>query len=262
MLNNIIFLLKKYEEPDAEALLPAAVLDALPESPEGALVVTDDERTMRKLRESGFAVVFCSDGEKYVVGAEYVVESAAALDYEYANTAYCRMKGLPLTVLETGRTVVRELCTDDLAELYALYDDDAVREFIGPLMDYEREKKAVESYIHNMYSLYGFGLWAVTERESGRLIGRAGISIREIGGESRTELGYLIARDYRRRGYAFEVCCAIKKYAFERLGTETLYIVTRADNTASVKTAEKLGFGRPSLSAVNGCEYMIFQCKE
>ncbi|MBD5157631.1 MAG: GNAT family N-acetyltransferase [Butyrivibrio sp.] len=262
MLNSIIFLLKKYEEPDADALLPAVLLEGLPESPEGALVVTDDERTMREAEESGFAVVFCSNGEKYVDGADYVVESAAALDYGYANTAYCRMKGLPLTVLETPRTVVRETCADDLPELYAIYDDDAAREFTEPLMEYEREKSFIESYIHNMYGFCGFGLWSVTERESGKLIGRAGISIREIDGENRTELGYLIAREYRRRGYAFEVCRAIKEYAFERLGTETLYIVTRADNTASVKTAEKLGFGKPSLSVTDGCEYMIFQCKE
>lgn len=262
MLNSIIFLLNKYEEPDIDALSPAEVVYALPESPKEALVVTDDEGKFRKVKEDGFAAVFCSDGEKYIDGADYVAESAAAIDYDYANTAYCRMKGMPLTVLETARTVVREMRADDLPELYAIYDDDEVRRYIEPLMDYEQEKESVRSYIHNMYGLCGFGLWAVTEKSSGRLIGRAGLSLREINGESITELGYLIAKEYRRRGYAFEVCGAIKEYAFNKLGIKSLYIVTKPDNAASVRTAEKLGFGRPSLSVINGCEYMIFQCKE
>ncbi|MCM1307529.1 MAG: GNAT family N-acetyltransferase [Butyrivibrio sp.] len=262
MLNGIIFLLNKYEEPDADALLPARLLDELPDSAEGVLAVTDDGAKLRRLAERGFAVIFCSDGEKYAEGAAYVAESASAVDYEYANTAYCRIKGLPLTVLETPRTIVRELCADDLPRLYEIYDDDAVREFVEPLKDYEREKELIEAYIHNMYGLCGFGLWAVIERESGRLIGRAGISLNEAGGERRMELGYVIAREDRRKGYAFEACAAIKEYAFKTLGAETLYIVTRADNTASAGTAKKLGFGKPGFSVISGCEYMIFQCKE
>lgn len=262
MLKRIIFLLNKYEEPDLSALSPAEVLSALPESSDGALVVTDDEEMFRETRERGFAAIFCLDGEKYTDGAEYVAESATAVDYEFAYTAYCRMKGLPLTVLETERTVVRETCVSDLPELYAIYDDCDVRRYVEPLMEYEQEKKFIESYIRNMYGFCGFGLWSVAERGSGRLIGRAGISLREINGEDRLEMGYVIAREYRRKGYAYEVCAAIKDYAFEKLGAEVLYIVTSSDNTPSVKTAEKLGFGSPSISVVNGCEYMIFQCKE
>lgn len=262
MLKSIIFLLNKYEEPDLSALSPAGVFYSLPESPEGAIVVTDDKETFRSTRESGFAAIFCSDGEKYTDGAEYVAESAAAVDYEFAYKAYCRMKGLPLTVLETERTVVRETCVSDLPELYAIYDDRDVRRYVKPLMEYEQEKKSVESYIRNMYGFCGFGLWSVVARGSGRLIGRAGISLREINGEDRLEMGYVIEREYRRKGYAYEVCAAIKDYAFEKLGAEVLYIVTSSDNTPSVKTAEKLGFGSPSISVVNGCEYMIFQCKE
>lgn len=262
MLKSIVFLLNKYEEPDMSALSPAEVFYELPESPKGALVVTDDEEVFRRTRESGFAAVFCSDGEKYTDGAEYVAESAAAVDYEFAYMAYCRMKGLPLTVLETERTVVRETCVSDLPELYAIYDDDDVRRYVEPLMEYEQEKKFIESYIRNMYGFCGFGLWSVEERGSGRLIGRAGISLRETDGGGRAEMGYIIAREYRRKGYAYEVCGAIKDYAFQKLGAEALYIVTSPGNMPSVKTAEKLGFGSPSLSVINGCEYMIFQCKE
>ncbi len=249
------------KSPDC-SLGRAAMPEALPPSPEGALVVTDDAKVMANAKKRGFAVIFCSGGGAYAEGAEYVAEEAAAVDYAYADTAYRRMRGIPLTVLETARTVVREMTLEDLPELYRIYDDDEIRKYVGRLGEYEEEKKSLESYIRSAYGFYGFGLWAVTEKGSGRLIGRAGVSLREIDGESRMELGYLIAREYRRRGYALEVCGAIKSYAFERLEAGEIYIVTRPDNTASVRTAEKLGFGRPSFSEINGCEYMIFQCKE
>lgn len=262
MLKSIIFLLKKYEKPEWGSLGEAGVLSELPSSPDGALVVTDDTAIMREVRTLGFAVIFCTREERYIEGADYIAESPDALDYEYAETAYCRAHGLSFTVLETPRTIVREMNVGDLPALYAIYDDDEIRRFVEPLLAYGEEKKRLESHIRNQYGLCGFGLWAVVEKSGGQLIGRAGISAREIDGESRPELGYLIARAYRRQGYAFEVCAAIKEYAFDRLGVETLSIVTKPGNTASVRTAEKLGFGKPSLSAVKGCEYMIFQCKE
>lgn len=262
MLKHINFLLKNCEVPDFGNLLPAVCACGMPDVADGELVVTDDENTMHEAKSRGLAIIFCSDGEKFVKGAEYVIESADCMDYEYANTAYCRMRGIPLTVLKTLRTVVREICVGDLEELYRIYDDDEVRRYVPPLMEYNLEKRYTESYIHDVYGLYGFGLWVVTERESGRLIGRAGISLRDVDGGERMELGYLIAREYRRKGYAYEVCSAIRDYAFGRLGADTLYIVTEPDNEASVRTAKKLGFGSPSFSKIKGCEYMIFQCKE
>ena len=60
----------------------------------------------------------------------------------------------------------------------------------------------------------------------------------------RIELGYLIDRDYRRMGFAYEACSAILTYAFEKLGIEEVCVRIDAYNEASAGLAGTLGFGR------------------
>ena len=84
----------------------------------------------------------------------------------------------------------------------------------------------------------------------------------EYSPEGRLELGYLIGRDYRGKGYALEACCGILKYigdiwAYaggimeENGGTSKdggmsedapIYAVIHRENLPSVKLAERLGF--------------------
>ena len=93
-----------------------------------------------------------------------------------------------------------------------------------------------------MYGMYGYGLWIVEDKQNGRIIGRAGISIRNIDGEDCNELGYVIRREYRNKGYADEVCRAIIEYAADELEILELYIVSELDNLYSEHLALKLGF--------------------
>ena len=91
--------------------------------------------------------------------------------------------------------------------------------------------------------MYGYGLWIVEDKQNGRIIGRAGISIRNIDGDDENELGYIVHRKYRGQGYSKEVCKAIIAYAKEVLDIEKLFIVTRAENTKSIELSKVLGFG-------------------
>lgn len=229
---------------------------------EDSLIITDSEDVLFECKNKGFAVLFYSQDNRFVEGADYVTDSLENCDREYLEMVFAREKGLPLTILETKRTVVREMTVEDLPLLYELYDDDEVRKYVEPLYPYEKEKEFTESYIRNMYGFYGFGLWLVFNKANNELIGRAGISIRNIDGEDKHELGYIIGKKYRRQGYAYEVCSAIKKYAFSEIKMEDLFIVSDKRNLPSCDLADKLGFGESGLSEVNGCEYMIFQCKE
>lgn len=227
-----------------------------------SLIITDNEAVLSELKKNGFAVLFYSRDNKFMEGAEYVTDSVEDCDRKYMELVFAREKGLPLTILETKRTIVREMTVEDLPLLYELYDDEEIKKYIEPLYPYEEEKEFTESYIRNMYGFYGFGLWLVFNKENNELIGRAGISIRNIDGEDKHEMGYIIGKKYRRQGYAYEVCSAIKNYAFSEIKMEDLFIVTEKRNLPSCDLADKLGFTVSGLSEVNGCEYMIFQCKE
>lgn len=84
---------------------------------------------------------------------------------------------------------------DDLGEVYELYDDDEIRKYMEPLYEYGEEKKFTESYIKNMYGMYGFGMWLVKDRDTDKLIGRAGLELRLIDGVEEMELGYIIGKN-------------------------------------------------------------------
>ena len=92
-----------------------------------------------------------------------------------------------------------------------------------------------------MYGFFGYGTWAVIEKDSGRLIGRAGYEPFERKNGSMS-FGYIFHPDFRNRGYAQEVCAALVEYGFEMLGFDAVEADMDPENTASVKLLYKLGF--------------------
>lgn len=46
-----------------------------------------------------------------------------------------------------------------------------------------------------MYGMYGFGMWLVKDRDTDKLIGRAGLELRLIDGVEEMELGYIIVKN-------------------------------------------------------------------
>ena len=131
---------------------------------------------------------------------------------------------------------------DDLDDLFALYAKPHVTDFIEPLYEYEQERLYEETYIERIYGFYGFGMWLVFEKDSGKLIGRAGLEYREPCREGEAELGYLITPEHWRKGYATEFCQAILSYAKDELGMERIISHVDEKNLASRQFLKKMGF--------------------
>lgn len=167
-------------------------------------------------------------------GTRYAVESLAELDIEYLERVRRRYNHIPWDIGETDRCLIRELSLSDLPALYELYDKPGMTDFVEPLYDYETELEYQKAYIENMYGFYEYGMWLVFSKETGKLIGRAGLE--------HDELGYMIAPELQNRGYATEVCSFIIDYARENTDFEELYCRIDERNEASVRLAKKLGF--------------------
>ena len=111
-----------------------------------------------------------------------------------------------------------------------------------------------------MYGFYELGLWLVYERKSGKLIGRAGIELREIDNKVEIELGYMIADSYQRQGIAYEVCSAIIDYIWTTTEYESIHCLMEKDNVPSIGLARKLGFEyqREIIQAYKGHKTPLF----
>lgn len=225
------------------------------------LIICDDDSLSAKLIGEGYAVLGYPV-ETEMKSPSYIVESLQELETEDFEEIFCRLSKIPLTVLTTKRCIVREIQVEDVDSLYEIYNKPGMTDYLEPLFnDRQEEIEYTRSYIQNIYGFYGYGMWIVTLRESGIIIGRAGLEWKEEPEEDSygMELGYLIDSDYQRQGYAKEVCSAICQYAFGHLQAEKVYSMVMTQNRASCKLCEKLGFINQREVKINHQQYYKFE---
>ena len=203
----------------------------IPKAPADCIWIVSDRQQKQIADSLGIASV----GEPQC-GTRYAVESLAELDIEYLERVRRRYNHIPWDIGETDRCLIRELSLADLPALYELYDKPGMTDFVEPLYDYETELEYQKAYIENMYDFYEYGMWLVFSKETGKLIGRAGLE--------HNEMGYMIAPEFQNLGYATEVCRFIVDYARKNTDFEELYCRIDEKNVASVRLAKRLGFVR------------------
>ena len=220
------------------------------------LLIAATDRSVRAAESISVAVAGYSNpllGGQTFAGVQMVIEGFEEVDFEFLRRIYERWHGIPWVIAQTERCLIRELSLEDLPALAQLYDQQGVTwrwnekgeripGYIEPLYPLEEEKDYQEAYISNMYGYYGYGMWLVTDRVSGMLIGRAGLEHREYDGKVELELGYLIAPQWQSRGIATEICRAILEYARQNLYFERVNALTDAGNVPSIALLERLGF--------------------
>jgi len=221
------------------------------------LIISGDPQILRETLAAGMIAVAYqpladTSGNAEVTGStvstesilpqvDIVVEGFEEVDYDFLEKVYQRHHNLPWTVLETERLVVRELELKDMDALFELYSYEGMTDYMEGLYSYEEEYNYQKAYIENMYRFFGYGMWLVFEKETGKLVGRAGVEHREAL-EGELELGYAIGTPWQRNGYATEVCRGILDYVREELGFEEICSLVEPGNAASIRLLEKLGF--------------------
>jgi len=92
------------------------------------------------------------------------------------------------------------------------------------------------------WELRGLGQWAVIERDTDRLVGRAGLHHPARPDWPGVEVGWALHPDVWGRGYATESGRAARDHAFSALAVDTLYSVILPENGPSQAVARRLGF--------------------
>lgn len=124
--------------------------------------------------------------------------------------------------LETERLFLREMEEGDYDALYAVLADSDIMQHYPYTFDEKRVRNWITRSIER-YKIFGFGLWAVCLKETGEMIGDCGMTMQNIGGVIKPEIGYHIRGDMQRKGYAREAAAAVRDWAFENTPFRTLY---------------------------------------
>lgn len=144
-------------------------------------------------------------------------------------------------MLETDRLLLRKFTLDDVPDFFTLNADPEVIEYVGrtPLVSLDEARERLLSAPLNDYATRGYGRLACIEKQSGRLIGFAGLKyVAEL---AETDLGFRFLPPYWGRGYATEAAVALLAYGRASLGIERIVGIVEPANLRSVNVFRKLG---------------------
>ena len=149
--------------------------------------------------------------------------------------------------LTTERLTLRGHHPDDLDALAAMWADPGVYAMIGG-----KPRAREEVWIRLLRSIgqwtaFGYGAWVVCDRATGEVLGDIGLleSRRAIVPELTVpETGWTLIPAAQGKGYAGEAMRAVLGWADGQGLTRTCCIIDPA-TTASIRLAEKLGYGAP-----------------
>jgi RimJ/RimL family protein N-acetyltransferase len=147
----------------------------------------------------------------------------------------------PRLCLETERLILRAFRSEDLDEVATLLGDVEALVLWGGALDRAGARSWIERNLAR-YASHGIGRCAVIWRATGELVGDCGLVPTEVEGVPEVELGWITRRDFWGKGVATEAGAAWRDHGLRVLGLERIVSMISAENVASRRVAEKLGF--------------------
>jgi [ribosomal protein S5]-alanine N-acetyltransferase len=142
--------------------------------------------------------------------------------------------------MRTPRLQLREFTREDLDGIFGYSSDPKVTRY---LFFEPRDRERTAEYLEDLLASQRqrprtrFEL-AVTEKESGALIGACDLSLIET---RVADLGYMLGHPHWGKGYATEVARILTDAAFHQLRAERVISTVDVNNKASIRVLEKIG---------------------
>lgn len=143
--------------------------------------------------------------------------------------------------IETERLLLRKLVPSDSEDMYEYSRLPSVTEYLlwepHPDEDYTYRYLC---YVQTQYRSGDFYDWAVTLKQSGKMIGTCGFTSFDLP-NGRGEVGYVLNPDVWGRGIAAEAVMAVLEFGFVQLGLERIEAKYIFGNDQSRRVMEKCG---------------------
>ncbi|HTU11074.1 MAG TPA: GNAT family N-acetyltransferase [Allosphingosinicella sp.] len=168
-------------------------------------------------------------------------------------------------VLETARLVLRPYQASDLeAQAAAMGDPEVVRHLGATPFSREDTWRRLLC-APGLWSLLGYGYWAIVARDDGRYLGQLGFADfkRDMTPriEGLPEIGWIFAPAAQGQGYATEAAQAALAWADAVLDAPEIVAIIDADNLASIRVAQKCGFNENEPATYRGEPIILFRRK-
>lgn len=152
----------------------------------------------------------------------------------------------PEVVLETDRLILRDFRMNDFADVHEYSSDPEIVRYVLPKPNTEEMTK---KYLYARMAMdhqiprtdYDF---AVTLKESGKVIGGMGFFCSRTPDGKEAEIGWMMNRKFHHQGFAQEAAQEIIRFGFERLKLERIYARCDRENEPSWRLMERCGMKR------------------
>ena len=165
-------------------------------------------------------------------------------------------------ILETERLILRHFELSDAEAVLNYSVNPEVTRYTGDADEVQTldDAKHVITHIwHRDYEKFGYGRFALVEKESDLVIGFCGLKY--LPDYDKTDLGYRMLPEYWGRGYATESSQAALDYGKNVLKLKEVVGLADVNNIASQKVLLKLGFSEVKEMTIEGILAKLFELK-
>lgn len=141
--------------------------------------------------------------------------------------------------IKTNRLLLRRFTEKDIPAACSYVSS---RENTKYMMCGVQTEEEYRAYIRFSAKDENYYIFAVTEKETGKLIGTADLGL--IDDDTQAEIGWVIHRDYWNKGYCTEVGRALLSFAFDGLDLRRVIAHCDVENIGSWRVMEKIGMRR------------------
>jgi RimJ/RimL family protein N-acetyltransferase len=166
-----------------------------------------------------------------------------------------------LDKVETERMVAERLRPGHEPELSVLLRDPRVAGTLWPGHPLPTEGQLLHMLADKLdhWERYGFGLWLLRERATGKMVGRGGLQRAVVGDGGEVEAGWAILPERWGEGLATELGRTCVAVAFEALGLEHIIAMALPTNVASRRVMEKSGFAYERDVLYKGLAHVLYR---
>ena len=126
----------------------------------------------------------------------------------------------------------------------------------------ENPEEACRQQFHRIFERYEKGLGgmnALTDIDTGALIGMCGLLVQEVDDQQELEIGYSLLPDYRGQGYATEAGLLCRDQVFKNGWASSLISIIHVENEPSKQVARRLGMKPEQQTTYKGNPVRIFR---
>jgi len=166
-----------------------------------------------------------------------------------------------IPTLKTERLILRGPTLTDFPDLLAMWSDPEVVRHVGgvPFADEEVWARLLKYLGH--WELLGYGTFIVRDK-AGAFVGEVGLFDLHravVPAIDVPEVGWVLARNAHRKGYATEAVQRILMWGEQHIGPKQFTCMIDVDNTASHRVAEKCGFSKQAQLTYKASPVIVYR---